>query len=288
MANPEQNPSRQSGSTGSMGVVVGKAWKGWWADSGQLLAAGLAFFGALAASPLVIIAAAASLQFGGKAVTARDVFDPIASVVGPTAAGTVAKTVTHSPAASGGSIVLQGLALGFAIFAATGLFLQFRTILDIVFGLDRPTDYKGWLGDLGHAFAAVAGIGAVVVATGLASRFATSIVPKPARPVAVTSVRVVAILVLACLVPVAYRYLARHRVAWSAAIAGSVVAIATAAAVTMLAWFYFNTGTATKVYGPAASMFVALIWLLMIGSGVVAGAEFACAWQAERGTPKSG
>jgi uncharacterized BrkB/YihY/UPF0761 family membrane protein len=60
------------------------------------------------------------------------------------------------------------------------------------------------------------------------------------------------------------------------------VAVAFALVATVLASQYFSTGAATRVYGPAASMFVALIWLLMIGNGVVLGAVSAFVWQYKR------
>lgn len=276
------------GPTSGPSGLMGGAWKGWNADSGPLLAAGLAFYGALAISPLIIIAAAASLQFGGNAVSARQVFDPIASVVGPSAAGTVASTVKHSAAATGGSTSLQVVALTFAVLGATGLFLQFRAVLDIVFQMDRPTGFVGWAGDVARSFAAVACLAALLAVNGLASRVATSVVAKASRPMAVTGVRFITALILIGLVPVAYRYLARHHMAWGAAIAASVVALGDAAIVTFLAWLYFNTGAAAKVYGPAASMFVGLVWLLMVGSGLVFGAETACVWQHSRAGGQNG
>jgi uncharacterized BrkB/YihY/UPF0761 family membrane protein len=87
------------------------------------------------------------------------------------------------------------------------------------------------------------------------------------------------VLVLVLLVPVAYRYLARHRMSWGAALLASVVAVGAAAIATALAAFYFQSGGASKVYGPAASIFVALLWLLVLGVGLVVGGETACVWQ---------
>jgi uncharacterized BrkB/YihY/UPF0761 family membrane protein len=89
-------------------------------------------------------------------------------------------------------------------------------------------------------------------------------------------------LVVVGLVAVAYRYLARTAIPWSASWVGAAVAVAFALVATVLASKYFSTGVATRVYGPAASMFVALIWLLMIGNGVVLGAVSAFVWQYKR------
>ena len=266
----------------SAGGFVARVWAGWNADSGPLLAAGLAFIGALAASPLVIIGAAASRTLGGKSVTTSDVYDPIATVLGAKTASTVAQTVTHSPAAQGGPPYLQIIALAFAVFAALGLFLQFRTMLDIVFQEDRPTTFGGWLGDMIHSAIAVAAVGAVVAITSLSSRVATGASSPATRAGAISPIRIIAALVLIALVPVAYRYLARHHMSWGAAMIASLVMLATAGVATLVVSFYFQSGTATKVYGPAASIFVALLWLLMLGVGLVVGAEAACVWQHAR------
>jgi uncharacterized BrkB/YihY/UPF0761 family membrane protein len=266
----------------SAGGFVARVWTGWNADSGPLLAAGLAFIGALAASPLVIIGAAASRTLGGKSVTTSDVYDPIARVLGAKTASTVAKTVTHSAAAQGGAPYLQILALAFAVFAALSLFLQFRTMLDIVFQEDRPTTFGGWMGDMIHSAVAVAAVGAVVAITSLASRVATGASSAATRAGAISPIRIIAVLVLIALIPVAYRYLARHHMSWGAAMIASLVMFVVAGVATLLASFYFQSGTATKVYGPEASIFVALLWLLMLGIGLVAGAEVACVWQHAR------
>ena len=68
----------------------------------------------------------------------------------------------------------------------------------------------------------------------------------------------------------------------SAAMIASLVMFVVAGVATLLASFYFTSGTATKVYGPEASIFVALLWLLMLGTGLVVGAEVACVWQHSR------
>jgi uncharacterized BrkB/YihY/UPF0761 family membrane protein len=76
-------------------------------------------------------------------------------------------------------------------------------------------------------------------------------------------------------------------VPWEAATLGAAVAVVIAWFATLAAWAYFASGLATTVYGPAASMFVALLWLLIVGIGAVAGAETSFVWQRlERGRPR--
>jgi uncharacterized BrkB/YihY/UPF0761 family membrane protein len=87
------------------------------------------------------------------------------------------------------------------------------------------------------------------------------------------------VLVLIVLVPVIYRYLAREILPWGVALRGAAIAVVVASGATLVVWGYFASGWATKVYGPAASVFVALLWLLMLGTGAVLGAEVARAWQ---------
>jgi uncharacterized BrkB/YihY/UPF0761 family membrane protein len=264
-----------------MGRMVAQVWSGFNSNAGALLGGGLAFFGALSASPLIVVASAASRQIGGKAVSSAEVFDPIAVVVGPKAAGAVAQTVAHSPATGSGSATLQVLALVFALAAGAGLFVQFRTVLDIMFGFPRPKEFRGWGGDLVYGVAATAVIAAIAVAHAFALRFVGTMAVA-ARPAATMWVQILTGLVVVALVPVAYRYLARTTIPWSASMVGAAVAVVFAVAATVLASLYFSTGTAAKVYGPAASMFVALTWLLIIGNGVVMGAVSAFVWQYKR------
>jgi membrane protein len=263
--------------------VIREVWRGWNAHRATLLAAGLAFFGALAASPLIVIISAATRDVAGKSLSARQVYDPIAAVVGPKAAGAVAQTVAHSPAARSGSVLLQTAALAFSFLACAGLFVQFRGVMDIMFGSPGPTSVRGGAGDLSYGFIATVVIGIVAALHGLGLRLVETLATT-VQPTGKWTVEIVSVLILICLVPVAYRYLARDPVPWGAATMGAAVAVVTASLGTLVAWVYFTSGWATTLYGPAASMFVALLWLLIVGIGAVAGAETSFVWQRlERG-----
>jgi uncharacterized BrkB/YihY/UPF0761 family membrane protein len=267
--------------------VVHEVWAGWNSHRAILLAAGLAFYGALAASPLIVIISAASRDVVGKSLTASQVYDPIAAVVGPKAAGAVAQTVAHSPASGRGSALLQIAALAISFFASAGLFVQFRGVMDIMYGSPGPTSVRGGAGDLSYGFVATLVIGIVAVLHGLGLRFVGTLMPA-IRPSAKWAVEISSVLILVCLVPFVYRYLARDQVPWGAASLGAAVAVVTASLATLIAWVYFTSGWAAALYGPAASMFVALLWLLIVGVGAVLGAETSFVWQRlERGRARA-
>ena len=101
-------------------ISPGQIWRKWNEDSGALLAGGLAFFGALAISPLIVISATAAKDISGKSVTPQDVYNTISGVVGPTTAGTISQTVNHSLSSSNLSI-LKSVALIFALLAGGGI-----------------------------------------------------------------------------------------------------------------------------------------------------------------------
>jgi membrane protein len=267
-----------TGGSASPVAVAKAAMAGFDAHSGVLVAGGLAFFGALSLAPLLVVALSLLENVLGKAAAAGQVATRLTPIIGAQGAAAIQAVVAKS-IVPGQSATAAAIAFIIALFGAGGLFLQVRASLDVVFGKPRPTGWRGMLGEIIDAAAAMFGIGlAVLIVSGgqsiisvlapAGSEFANGIVQS-----------LFTAAILFGLVALAYRYLVQGRVPWTAASVGSLVCgvIAIVATVGMTA--YLGLGFATSAYGAAASFFVLLLWLWFLGIAFVVGAEFARAFE---------
>ncbi len=258
--------------------VAASAYRAWDADSGVLLAGGLAFFAALSMSPLLVVAVSIVQGVLGNAAAASQFYSHLAPVIGAPAAAALEQTVALKTS-TGGSQLATSLALLGALLGAGGLFLQVRASLDIVFGDPRPTGLRGMLGEVVRASMGLFGLGLfAVLVSGVWSAVSTLTGGDPGRLAGTLEVVLTAALLLV-LLGLGYRYLPKGRAPWRAAWAGSAVATVIASASTVGFMAYLALGLAANAYGAAASFFVFLLWLWFLGIGFVIGAETAHSWQ---------
>lgn len=263
---------------GGLVDIGASAWKAWDADSGILLAGGLAFFAALSMSPLLVVAVTIVQNLLGQKAAGAEFYAHLAPVVGDTAARALADMVARSTTAAS-SQTATAIALLVALFGAGGLFLQVRASLDIVFGDPRPTGMRGTLGELVRASMALFAVGLfAVLASGLWAAVNTLSGSEPGRVAGVLEFLGTAALAFV-LLGFGYRFLPKGKAPWAAAWAGGAVATIVAAASTVGFMLYLGLGFAASTYGAAASFFVFLMWLWFLGIGFVIGAETAHEWQ---------
>jgi membrane protein len=140
-----------------LGLVQETAW-GWYGSQSFQLGAALAFYGAFALAPTLLIAiAVAGLLFGEEAAQGQ-LAASLKVALGPAVAEAFAETLTHVHVTNTGWYATL-VGLGFVVFAATGLFIQLQAALNAIWGV-QPKPGRGlWDMIRGRCFAFVLVLG---------------------------------------------------------------------------------------------------------------------------------
>lgn len=256
---------RKPGLGGSIANVSG----GWDRHNGIQMSGSVAFFIALSVAPLIIVVAILAAFVFGRQVTSALMISHLAPVIGGQGTRSLQSAVRVTVDSTNNGLVAIIIAVFGTLFGAGGAVVQMRTSLNVILGRDDDTALRAAARDWAVAIAAVFVIaiaGVIVIGSWIATQAVGGPVRTPAEAVAT-------IAVYFGLMTLAYVGLPSHRPPWRASLVGAAIATLVAAGASVGMGIYLSTGFAASSYGTAASFFLFLMWLWIMATGFIIGAE---------------
>ena len=274
-------------SFGTLVNNVQRIWKRWTDDNGSLLAAGVAYYGALSFFPLLltlISAVGLLLKFTSAGKNAEtELLNAVGSQLSPALQIHVAAALdqVRSGAQTTGPIGLITL-----LFGAIAIFVQFETAFDVIWNVEPP-ESRGILAAIwrvifhrGLAFLMLCGLGVLLIvililgiALSAATEYSSTVLPGSDRWWAV--VRLCVPMALdAAVFALTYRWLPKVHVRWSEAIRGGIFA--------SIIWeigryvlTHFLIGTRySNAYGVVGSFIAVMLWVYYAVTVLFLGDEY--------------
>lgn len=253
----------------SLGAFIANVADGWDSHNGIQMSGSVAFFIALSVAPLIIVVAILAAVLFGRQVTSALMVGHLAPIIGGQGTRSLQSAVRVTVDSTSNGLVAIVIAVVGTLFGAGGAVVQMRTSLNVILGKDHDTALRAAAGDWLVAILAVFVIaiaGVVVIGSWAVSGAAGAPLRTPAETIAT-------IAVYFGLMVLAYRGLPSRRPAWHASFVGSAVAALVAVAASVGMGIYLGTGFAASSYGTAASFFLFLMWLWLMATGFIIGAE---------------
>ena len=247
---------------------------GWNRHNGIQMAGALAFFGALSAAPLIVVATMAAALILGQQAASGELVAQLTPVIGAGAAQGLQSAALVATAPDRGLLATLAAVVG-TLFGAAGVVVQMRTSLDMVLGRDEDLGpIRGALGDWKSAGTAVFAIGVAAVIVLAVWSLATSVSALSGGALGTLAEGTATSLAFFGLLVLGYRLLPSRRPSWAFSAMGAGAATVVAIVVTAGMSVYLRLGFAASVFGAAASFFVFLMWLWLIAIGFIVAAEW--------------
>jgi membrane protein len=154
----KQRATTDAHSTGSIFIEAAREWS---TDRAVRLGASLAYYSLFALIPTLALAVSLASLFFGQEEVSRQLYTSMAEVLGNDVARLIVDAIDR---VDDDSIIglLPIVSLGVLLFSATLLFVAWREVVDIIWGLPKQTGLGASLRRRGFAVAAVLGGGVVL------------------------------------------------------------------------------------------------------------------------------
>ena len=239
----------------------------WVSEKPNQLAAALSYFGMFSFAAVIFIAFWLASFFINEAAAAELFYTRIETVLGPETAAFIQESVSAIAAStSGGSLIVSVISLGSLLFAAMGLFLQLKYVLNRIWGV--PLTQRGQklapIRQRLFAFIMVIALGLlVVIATVINVAFAwfgSVVEDYTGDSGLVSALNLLALLgVIVLANAFIYKVLPDVRIAWRDVWPGSVVATFLMALGGLVIGLYFRIGGINSSFEAAGAFAVLMI-----------------------------
>jgi membrane protein len=264
-----------------IGLVKATAY-GWYGGQSFQLGAALAFYGAFALAPMLVIAIALAGIFFGEEAAQGQLAASLEVAIGPSVAAAIAETLTYVYVThSGWTATLIGL--GLVVFAATGMVMQLQTALNAIWGV-QPKPGRGlWEMVRGRflAFVLVLGLGALLFLLLIAQAVLAALhtfVPEASwlgESYFWEGMHWFLMLgLLTLLFAMIYQLLPDAIISWRDVWIGAFISACLFALGNYLIGFYLCYMAPTFAYGAASSLMVVMLWVYYSSQVLLFGAEF--------------
>jgi len=254
------------------------------------MAAALAYYTAFSIAPLSVIVTAVAGFFIGEETATGAIASQIEDAIGPQAANFVENAIRNVGALEG-SWFSASVSIGVLIFGATIVFLQLQDALNKVW--DVPVEERGE-GLRSIVLKRVISFGMVLasgflllvslVISSLLSafgKFLETLVPASGLLMQAIN-QTVALVVVAGLFALIYRYLPDKQIRWHEVWPGAIVTGVLFTIGKYLLGLYLGMAAPTSIYGAAGSFAVILLWVYYTAQIVLFGAAFAYVYADQR------
>jgi len=293
---PDPSPrasSRARGIVREAKQVLVETVEEWIADRGPERGAALAFYVILSLGPMMALLVGVLELLAAEETVRPLLVTAIAGLAGDQAAETaeiVLGGVDPPDLMSPSSL----LTVGTLLFAATAAFVNVRSSLEAIWGVESPADgvkdqIFGFLRKRWRGFTMIGLTGVMVLISFLVTSLASLLYAALAStlPVSLAMIRVIdaslSIIVLGLLFSVIFRTLPGVRVEWSSVMVGAFTTAALFVVGKALIAPFFSTPSWTSYYGPGTSVVAFLAWVYFSAQIFFLGAEFTQVWSRRRG-----
>ena len=281
--------------------LFAEAWQGWNVDNAPRLGAALAYYTLFSLAPLLIVGVAvAGAVFGQEAAQGRLVYE-LRALLGDAGAHTVEDLVEHSRHLGSG-LVATGIALVTLFLGASGVFVELKGALNVVWDVPpdrRPSGLVGLIRERLASFAMVLAVGFLLLVSLLANALLAASNGVLARylPSASALAELAnagsSFVMTTLLFALIFKYLPDCSIAWKDVWAGAAFTSLLFTAGRQLIGLYLGHSSIASAYGAAGSVVVLVVWVYYAAQIFLLGAELTQAWSgrgrahALSGTPGS-
>jgi membrane protein len=246
------------------------------------LGAALAFYGAFALAPTLLIAIAMAGMLFGEGAAKGQLDATLTDALGPTLAGALAETMTFVYVSGSGWIATL-IGFGLALFASTGLFIQLQMALNDIWGVQPKPGRSFWnmIRSRFFAFVLVLGVGALLVLSLVAN--ATLLALHTYLPDASWSDEpyfwdgvnwLLSLVLVTLLLAMTYKLLPDAIIAWRDVWVGAFITALLFGLGNFLLGQYLVRAVPASIYGSASSLVVVMLWVYYSSQILLFGAEF--------------
>lgn len=266
--------------------LLKEAGLGWINDNASRLSAALAYYTVFSLAPLlVIVVFIIGLAYGDQAARGQ-VSDQLASLMGPSAAGTVEAAIEATGRAERSGWIATSIGFGALLFGATSVLGELKNSLNIIWGVEsRPgRAIRSLVRDrlLGFSLVLCAGFLLVVslVVSSAITAVNTVLSASLSLPTGFWKVTdfFISLGVTTALFALIFKVLPDVRLKWRHVAAGGLVTgLLFTAGKSAIAW-YLGTSSVASSFGAAGSLVAILLWVYYATAILFFGAEFTKAW----------
>jgi membrane protein len=259
-------------------ALIKETGAAWWEDKVPRLAASLAFFTILSASPLLVIVMAISgMVFGKKAVEGQLV-EELRTLIGDQGGQAIQTMIASAQGPGSGLAMVVGVIL--LLIGASGVFAELQDSLNTIWNV-TPKPGRGVWGIIQDRFLSlvmVFGIGflllvTLVLSTGLAALTRVAGLEQTAALGQVMNF-ILSFGVITVLFAITYKLLPDVKIGWRDVWVGAVVTAFLFTVGKLLIGLYLGHASLGSQYGAAGSVVVFVVWVYYSGQILLLGAEF--------------
>jgi membrane protein len=269
--------------------LIRQAFAEWRRDNASLLAAAIAYYGLFSLSPILIILVAILGLIIGQSAVEKAILAEVGSLIGPGGV-TVVKDVIAQAINPAHSFRATALSVIVLLIGATGLFLQTKRALNMVWSVSSPKEMGFFSAAKSYlvSFVLVITLGIMLFITALitavlipASSYLDAAISMQLWPLQAASF-LISFAFVTALFAVVYKVLSGVDLSWREVLLGSALAAALFSAGNVVIELYVGISGIGSIYGAAASLVVFLIWVYYCAQIFFFGAEFIKVYKRKR------
>ena len=261
--------------------LLTETYSEWSRHQAPKLGAALAYYTVLSMAPLVVVMVAViGLAFGQQAARG-EILKQIEGLVGQQGAQAIQTVVANAYQPKSG-ILASALGLITLFFGASGVFLELRDSLNLIWGVEPKRG--GGLWAMVHerflSFGMVLAVGFLLLvslvasaAIAAANAYVANLLPAPGWTLQVANV-FFSLFVATALFALIYRFLPQTEIGWRDTFWGAVFTSVLFTLGKSLIGLYLGQASVASAYGAAGSLVVVLVWVYYSAQVFFFGAEF--------------
>lgn len=241
----------------------------WSTHNAPRLGASLAYYGLLSMAPLLIVVVAICGLVLNRNTAEQQLLEQVRSLVGPSGASTVRLLINNAHHVGSG-IIAAVVALVTLLFGASGVFVDLRDSLNIIWDVPRreSSTWRSIIFQRLVSFGMVIGLGILMLASLLTTAFVTiaekffsGFLPTPTAWISETANFLISLVAIAVLFALIFKFVPDAPIAWRDVwIGAAVTAILFDIGKGLLA-FYLGTAGVGSTYGAAGSVVALVVWV---------------------------
>jgi len=272
--------------------LVVTSFSEWSNDRAPRMGAAIAYYVTFSVAPLMLIAIAVAGFLFGEEAARGEIFEQIASTVGPGAAKSIEDMLAHASAPNGNILmmIVGGVIL---LIGASGVFVELQDSLNSIFRVPVAAGAGIWNAIRRRflSFAMVFGIGFLLlvslVISAMLSALAKFITPE-AIPGGVLLWQGINLIVslgfVTLLFALIYKVLPDDELTWHDVLVGAAQTAILFTLGKFLLGIYLGLTSTVSSFGAAGSLVVALVWVYYSAQILLFGAEFTRLYSIHRGS----
>ncbi len=247
------------------------------------LGAALAYYTLLSLAPLLILLVTLCALVFNQATAEGDLLVDIRGLVGSAEAETI-KTFLDSARHTATGVIATTIALLTLLFGASGVFVELRDSLNLIWDVPGPKTPSVWRGLIIQrliSFLMILGLGILLLASLILSA-AAGMIKKSFAGVALMravflgriGAHLISLLALVVLFALIFKFVPAVRIRWHDVIAGAILTAVLFEIGKGLLAFYIGTAAVGSAYGAAGSLIALVVWVYYSAQIFFFGASF--------------